>query len=88
MSENKAELKEQLKIQKDHSRRNNVRVDGIEEDDNQTLEDTENKLSSFLYDKLKITEEYIYIEREPTVLEEGKVLMLIVIALLEQLFLS
>ena len=65
MSENKAELKEQLKIQKDHSRRNNIRVDGIEEDDNQTLEDTENKLKSFLYDKLKITEEYIYIEREP-----------------------
>ena len=64
MSENKAELKEQLKIQKDHSRRNNIRVDGIEEDDNQTLEDTENKLKSFLYDKLKITEEYIYIERE------------------------
>ena len=36
VSENKAELKEQLRIQEDRSRRNNIRVDGIEEDENET----------------------------------------------------
>ena len=35
-SKNKAELKEQLRIQKDGSSRNNIRVDGIEEDENVT----------------------------------------------------
>ena len=47
VSENKAELKEQLRIQEDRSRRNNIRVDGIEEDENETWENTENKLRSF-----------------------------------------
>ena len=62
VSENKAELKEQLRIQEDRSRRNNIRVDGIEEDENETWENTENKLRSFLYEELEITDE-IYIER-------------------------
>ena len=62
VSENKAELKEQLRIQEDRSRRNNIRVDGIEEDENETWENTENKLRSFLYDKLEITDG-LYIER-------------------------
>ena len=62
VSENKAELKEKLRIQEDRSRRNNVRVDGIEEDENETWENTENKLRSFLYDKLEITDG-LYMER-------------------------
>ena len=62
VSENKAELKEQLRIQEDRSRRNNIRVDGIEEDENETWENTENKLRSFLYNKLDITNE-LFIER-------------------------
>ena len=62
VSENKAELKEQLRIQEDRSRRNNIRVDGIEEDENETWENTENKLKSFLYDELEITDE-LYIEK-------------------------
>ena len=62
VSENKAELKEQLRIQEDCSRRNNIRVDSIEEDENETWENTENKLRSFLYDELEITDE-LYIER-------------------------
>ena len=62
VSENKAKLKEQLRIQEDRSRRNNIRVDGIEEDENETWENTENKLRSFLYDELEITDE-LYIER-------------------------
>ena len=66
VSENKAELKEQLRIQEDRSRRNNIRVDGIEEDENETWENTENKLRSFLYDKLEITDE-LYIERAHSV---------------------
>ena len=34
VNENKTELKEQLRLQEDRLRRNNVRVDGIEEDEN------------------------------------------------------
>ena len=62
INDNKKELKEQLRIQEDCSRRNNIRVDGIEEDVNETWEDTENKLRTFLYDELEITDE-LYIER-------------------------
>ena len=62
VSENKAKLKEQLRIQEDRSRRNNIRVDGIEEDENETWENTENKLRPFLYNKLEITNE-LFIER-------------------------
>ena len=47
VSENKAELKEQLRIQEDCSRKNNIRVDSIEEDENETWENTENKLRFF-----------------------------------------
>ena len=86
VSENKAELKEQLRIQEDQSRRNNVRVDGIKEDENETLANTENKLRSFLYNELEIYDE-LYIERAHRVREE-KVSNLIVVALLEQLLLS
>ena len=55
MSEKKAELKEQLRIQWGRLTRNNLRVDGIKED-------TANKLRSFLYDELEITGE-LNIER-------------------------
>ena len=48
-------------IQEDCSRRNNTRVNGIE-DENETREDTENKLWSLLYDELEINDE-LYIER-------------------------
>ena len=57
VSEKKTELKEQSRIQEDPSRRNNIRVHGIEEDENETWENTENKVRSFLYDKLEITDE-------------------------------
>ena len=56
------DLTEQLKIQEDRLKRNNIRVDGIEEHENETWENTEYKLRSFLHDKLKITDE-LYIER-------------------------
>ena len=59
---NKVELKEQLRIQEDRSRRNNVRFDGIPETENETWEETETKLRKFLYDELDITEE-LYIEQ-------------------------
>ena len=62
VNENKAELKEQFRIQKDRLRRNNIRAKSIEEDENETWENTENKLRSFLYDELEITDE-LYIER-------------------------
>ena len=66
VSENKAELKEQLRIQEDRSRRNNIRVDGIEEDENKTLENTKNKLTPFLYNELETIDE-LFIERAPRV---------------------
>ena len=47
VSENKAEIKEQLRIQEDRWRRNKIRVDIIEEVENETWENTENKLRSF-----------------------------------------
>ena len=52
MIENKAELNE-LRIQEGRSRRNNIKVEGIDEDENER---------SFLYDKLENTDE-LYIER-------------------------
>ena len=57
ISENKAELKEKLRIQEDRLRRNNIRVDGIEEDENETWRNTDNQLRSLLYDALEITDE-------------------------------
>ena len=65
MSEKKAELKEQLRIQWGRLTRNNLRVDGIKED-------TANKLRSFLYDELEITGE-LYIERAHRVRRRGVV---------------
>ena len=59
---NRAELKEQSRIQEDRSRRNNIRFDGIPETENETWEETEAKLRKFLCDELDITEE-LYIER-------------------------
>ena len=47
MIENKAELNE-LRIQEDRSRRNNIKVEGIDEDENER---------SFLYDELENTDE-------------------------------
>ena len=41
VSENKAELKEQLRIQEDRSRRNNIRVEGIAEVEYETWENTD-----------------------------------------------
>ena len=43
-------------------RRNNIKVDGIEEDENKTWENTKNKQRSFLYEELEITDK-LYIER-------------------------
>ena len=62
ISENKAELKEKLRIQEDRLRRNNIRVDGIEEDENETWRNTDNKLRSLLYDALEITDE-LFLEK-------------------------
>ena len=47
VNESKAELKEQLRIQKDRLRRNNISAKSIEEDENETWENTENKLRFF-----------------------------------------
>ena len=47
LNNNRAGLKEQLRIQEDRSRRNNVRFDGIPETENETWEETETKLRKF-----------------------------------------
>ena len=86
VSENKAKLKEKLRIQEDRQRRNKIRVDDIEEDENETWENTENKQRSLLYDKLEITDAF-YIERAHCVRRaEGE--NLIVTTILEQLLIS
>ena len=59
---NRAELKEQLRIQEDCSRRNNIRFDRITETENETWEETKAKLKKYFYDELDITEK-LYIER-------------------------
>ena len=59
ISEAKAELKGQLKTQKDHLRRNNIRVDDIEENENEAWKNTENKLRSFLYDEPEINNDFV-----------------------------
>ena len=41
VSENKAELQEQSRIQEDQSKRNNIKEDCNEEDENETWENTE-----------------------------------------------
>ena len=84
MIENKAELKEQLRTQEQYKRRNNIRVDGIEEDKNETWEDIGNRLRHFLYDELEINDELCTEKKN----EEKKMSMLILITLLEQLLLS
>ena len=55
----RTELKEQMRIQKDKSRRNNVQVDSIEKDENVTWLTPR---SNFLYDELEIVDN-VYIER-------------------------
>ena len=55
------ELKMQFRIQEDHSRIN-IRIDGIHEDENESREETEAKLRTFLYGELEITEDF-YIEQ-------------------------
>ena len=62
MIENKAKLKEQLRVQEDRPMRNNIRVNSTEEDENETWEDTNDKLISFLYNGLEVTDE-LYIEK-------------------------
>ena len=59
MIENKAELKELLRIQEDRSRRNNIRVDCIEVDENRLKH---GKTQRSFFDELEITDE-LYIER-------------------------
>ena len=55
----RTELKEQMRIQKDKSRRNNIQVDSIEKDENVTWLTPR---SNFLYDELEIVDN-VYIER-------------------------
>ena len=59
---NRAEMKEQLRIQEGRSRRKNVRFDGIPETENEKWEETEKKSRKILYSELDITGE-LYIGR-------------------------
>ena len=59
---NRAEMKEQLRIQEGRSRRKNVRFDGIPETENEKWEETEKKSRKILYSELDITGK-LYIER-------------------------
>ena len=63
ISKNKAELKEQFRIQEHRLTRNNIRVNSTE-DENETWENTENKLRFFLHYELETTDE-LYRESTP-----------------------
>lgn len=47
----------------DRSRRNNLRIDGLIEDDNETWQETENKVKKLIKETLKLNHENIKIER-------------------------
>lgn len=55
-------LKEKLRVLEDRNRRNNLRVDGLKENENETWEETEEKVHSLLRDKLQL-QDSIVIER-------------------------
>lgn len=57
VNDDNTELKEHFRIQEDHSQKNSVRVNGIHEDENESLEETETKLEKFLWDELEITKD-------------------------------
>ena len=82
VSENRAELKEQLRIQEDRLRRNNIRDDGIEEDENKTWYKTQ-RINRDLFCMMNQKSLINVIEREHTVLEKEKVSKLIVTTLLK-----
>ena len=56
------ELLEKLRTLEDRNRRNNLRIDGITENENETWDETEKKVKDLLQDTLKI-QNYVNIER-------------------------
>ena len=66
---NRAEMKEKLRIQEDWSQSN---IDGIPETENETWDETETNLRKFLYHELDIIEE-LYTEWAHRVAHETKV---------------
>ena len=61
VNKDKTELKKQFRIQEDRSRIN-IRIDGIHEDENESREETEAKLRTFLFDEPEMAEDF-YIEQ-------------------------
>lgn len=66
----KTKLKEQIQIQEDRSRRKNIQVDIIEENESGMWFDSKAKLKSFLYDKFEILGD-LCIERAHRVTRKG-----------------
>ena len=59
-----------MRIQAKRSRENIIRLDGIEEDENERWADTEVKLKIFLYNEFEIVDN-LYIERAHQVTRKG-----------------
>ena len=59
-----------MRIQAKRSRENIIRLDGIEEDENERWADTEVKLKTFLYNEFEIVDN-LYIERAHQVTRKG-----------------
>ena len=57
------EIKNKLVDLEDHSRRNNLRINGIKEGKNQTWEECEERVNCFLKEKLDIDTSKTWIER-------------------------
>lgn len=68
--ENENVIKEKMAELEDRSRRNNLRINGIEENENETWNDTESKVKDFLISKLGVTDN-IEIERAHRVGEKN-----------------
>lgn len=69
------ELKEKNRALEDRSRRNNLRVDGLEERENETWKDCEKKIKMLMVKKLKMEKDYaegIVIERAHRVGQKKK----------------
>ncbi len=54
IAEKMNEIQDRLNYQEDYSRRNNIRLDGIEERPNESWEETQEKVQRLLRDKLKL----------------------------------
>lgn len=70
--ENKARTIEKMAELEDRSRRNNLRIDGIKEESDETWEETEQHVKEMIKNKLELNEKKVVIERAHRVGKKGE----------------